>query len=92
MRVRQRVLSSRRLPGCRSLLPVLEGHALGGGAGVPLPLDPEVHVSGLEFLKTVKGDAQLRAIPVVVLTSSREERDLVESYRLPPRSRGAAGR
>jgi CheY-like chemotaxis protein len=39
-------------------------------------------VDGVEVLKTIKEDAQLRYIPVVVLTSSREERDLVESYRL----------
>lgn len=39
-------------------------------------------VSGLEVLREVKGDAKLRATPVVVLTSSREERDLVESYEL----------
>jgi CheY-like chemotaxis protein len=39
-------------------------------------------VSGLEVLKAVKTDPKLRAIPVVVLTSSGEEQDLVESYRL----------
>jgi CheY-like chemotaxis protein len=39
-------------------------------------------VDGLEVLRTVKGDATLGHIPVVMLTSSREERDLVESYRL----------
>ena len=39
-------------------------------------------VDGIEVLKTVKADEHLRFIPVVVLTSSREERDLVESYRL----------
>jgi CheY-like chemotaxis protein len=39
-------------------------------------------VDGIEVLKTVKADEQLKFIPVVVLTSSREERDLVESYRL----------
>lgn len=39
-------------------------------------------VDGLEVLRQVKGDPALRAIPVVMLTSSREERDLVESYRL----------
>jgi two-component system response regulator len=39
-------------------------------------------VDGLEVLRRVKGDARTRAIPVVVLTSSREERDIVESYRL----------
>lgn len=39
-------------------------------------------VSGLEVLREVKGDERLRTTPVVVLTSSREDRDLVESYRL----------
>ena len=39
-------------------------------------------VSGLEVLQRLKGDARTRTIPVVVLTSSQEERDLVESYRL----------
>lgn len=39
-------------------------------------------VDGFEVLKTIKGDERLRLIPVVVLTSSREEQDLVESYRL----------
>ena len=39
-------------------------------------------VDGLEVLRALKGDDALRAIPVVILTSSREERDLVESYRL----------
>lgn len=39
-------------------------------------------VDGLEVLRIIKADEKLRVIPVVVLTSSREERDLVESYRL----------
>ena len=39
-------------------------------------------VDGLEVLAQVKSDPRTRAIPVVVLTSSREEKDLVESYRL----------
>jgi len=39
-------------------------------------------VDGLEVLKRIKGDPRTRLIPVVVLTSSREERDIVESYRL----------
>ena len=39
-------------------------------------------VDGLEVLRQVKSDPSLRAIPVVIMTSSREERDLVESYRL----------
>jgi CheY-like chemotaxis protein len=39
-------------------------------------------VDGLEVLKTIKTDEKLRLIPVVVLTSSREERDMVASYKL----------
>jgi CheY-like chemotaxis protein len=39
-------------------------------------------VDGLEVLQQIKGDEKLRLIPVVVLTSSREERDMVASYRL----------
>jgi CheY-like chemotaxis protein len=39
-------------------------------------------VDGIEVLRTVKGDEKLKMIPVVMMTSSREERDLVESYRL----------
>jgi len=39
-------------------------------------------VDGLEVLKQVKGDEQLQLIPIVVLTSSREEKDMVASYRL----------
>lgn len=39
-------------------------------------------VDGLEVLRRIKADARTRMIPVVVLTSSREERDIVESYQL----------
>jgi two-component system response regulator len=39
-------------------------------------------VDGLEVLRRIKSDSRTRAIPVVVLTSSREERDIVESYSL----------
>lgn len=39
-------------------------------------------VDGLEVLRQVKADARSRTIPVVVLTSSREERDIVDSYQL----------
>jgi len=38
-------------------------------------------ISGLEVLKKAKSDPRTAAIPVIVLTSSREEQDLVESYR-----------
>ena len=39
-------------------------------------------VDGLEVLKRVKADPRTRVIPVVVLTSSREESDIVASYHL----------
>ncbi len=39
-------------------------------------------IDGLEVLKVLKGDPSTGVIPVVVLTSSREEKDMVESYRL----------
>jgi CheY-like chemotaxis protein len=39
-------------------------------------------VDGLEVLRRVKSDDRTKATPVVVLTSSREERDVVESYKL----------
>jgi len=39
-------------------------------------------IDGLEVLRAVRGDARTRSLPVVVLTTSSEERDIVESYRL----------
>jgi len=39
-------------------------------------------VDGLEILKIVKSDDKLKLIPVVVLTSSHEEKDMVTSYKL----------
>lgn len=39
-------------------------------------------VDGLEVLRTIKSDPALRNLPVVMLTSSRENLDLSESYRL----------
>jgi CheY-like chemotaxis protein len=39
-------------------------------------------VDGLEVLREMKANARTRIIPVVVLTSSREQKDLVESYSL----------
>jgi DNA-binding response OmpR family regulator len=39
-------------------------------------------VDGLEILKQIKSDENLKMIPVVVLTSSHEEKDMVTSYRL----------
>src|SRR2546422_7831285 len=39
-------------------------------------------VDGIEVLKRLKADDRTRHIPVVMLTSSQEERDVIESYRL----------
>ena len=39
-------------------------------------------IDGLEVLKQLKSDEKTKLIPVVVLTSSKEERDIVESYKL----------
>lgn len=53
------------------------------GNPVVLLLDLKMpKVDGLEVLRVIKADEQFRTMPVVVLTSSREERDLAESYKL----------
>jgi len=39
-------------------------------------------IDGLEVLRRLKSDEETRSIPVVMMTSSREERDIVDSYRL----------
>lgn len=39
-------------------------------------------VDGMEVLRRVKGDERTKTIPVVVLTSSKEDRDVIESYKL----------
>ena len=39
-------------------------------------------IDGLDVLRRVKGDPRTKHIPVIVLSSSREERDLVEGYQL----------
>ena len=40
------------------------------------------HVSGIEVLRQIRSDPRTRLIPVVMLTASSEERDLIESYQL----------
>ena len=39
-------------------------------------------IDGLEVLERIKADERTRATPVVILTSSREQQDVIESYRL----------
>jgi two-component system, response regulator len=39
-------------------------------------------IDGIEVLRAIKSDENTKIIPVVVLTSSREERDIIESYKL----------
>ena len=39
-------------------------------------------MDGLEVLRELRGDPALRALPIVMLTSSREQRDIIESYEL----------
>ena len=39
-------------------------------------------VDGIEVLRKIKNDEQKKLIPVVILTSSKEERDVIESYKL----------
>ncbi len=39
-------------------------------------------VDGIEVLRKIKADEFLRVIPVVMLTSSKEERDIIDSYKL----------
>jgi CheY-like chemotaxis protein len=53
-----------------------------GGNPILVLLDLKMpKVSGLEVLKNIKADAQLKIIPVVVLSSSRETPDLVQCYQ-----------
>ena len=54
-----------------------------GGAPGLILLDLKMpKIDGLEVLKAIKSDVRLRLIPVVILTSSRQEQDLLRSYNL----------
>ena len=58
-----------------------EGTAVGKPKVILLDLKlPKV--DGLQVLRKIKENSQTRSIPVVVFTSSREERDIIESYNL----------
>ena len=52
----------------------------GAYAGSNMTCPPKV--DGMEVLRRIKADERTRAIPVVVLTSSKEDRDVAESYQL----------
>ena len=57
------------------------GHA--NGLPVVIMLDLKMpKVDGLEVLRAIRGDVRLKSLPVVMITSSREEQDLVRSYEL----------
>ncbi len=59
------------------------------GAGRPCVILMDLNMpkmSGFELLKAIKKDASLRKIPVIVLTTSKEKKDVSRSYDL-----GAAG-
>ncbi|RYF93296.1 MAG: response regulator, partial [Chitinophagaceae bacterium] len=64
--------------------------ATGKYAGNKGPLQPKLilldlklpKVDGLEILRQIKANDQTKGVPVVVLTSSKEEKDIIESYRL----------
>lgn len=64
--------------------------ARGAHAGRDAASDPQLvlldlklpKVDGLEVLRQMRGHERTRLLPVVVLTSSRQDRDVVESYRL----------
>lgn len=57
------------------------GHA--NGLPVVVLLDLKMpKVDGLEVLRQMRGDASLKHVPVVMITSSREEQDVVNSYQL----------
>ena len=63
----------------------LKGKYAGRDNGNPIAafLDLKMpKVDGLQLVKKIKTDEKLKTIPVVIITSSREESDLIESYNL----------
>ena len=66
-------------------LDYLFGRDCGGDSGCPslILLDLKLpRINGLEVLKRIRAEKKTRLTPVVILTSSGEEKDMLESYRL----------
>ena len=62
-----------------------QGQFAGRAAGNPAVVLLDIKmpkVDGLEVLRRMRSDAELKSVPAVILTSSREERDLLEGYKL----------
>jgi DNA-binding response OmpR family regulator len=58
-------------------------HARGGNNPAAILLDLKMpKVDGLEVLRNIRGEETLKRVPVVMLTSSREERDIIESSEM----------
>jgi len=71
--------------GEEALVYLFEACSLSGRAGCPrlILLDLKLpKVSGLEVLERIRADERTKMIPVVVLTSSEEEKDRIETYKL----------
>lgn len=62
-----------------------EGAYAGRGQSTPKLVLLDVHmprVDGLEVLRRLRADERTRTIPVVIMTSSNQDRDVIESYQL----------
>ncbi len=63
-------------------LEILRGDTMPAGRRLVL-LDLNMpRMNGIEFLRAVRADASLQSLPVVVLTTSNDERDKVDAYKL----------
>ena len=69
----------------KEALDYLFKQCLEGGGRLPEVLLLDIHmprVDGIEVLREIRADDRLKGLPVIIFTSSKEERDLVQSYRL----------